>query len=103
MSPRSGAQRQIGDDEIAETIRLTLQTTPPDATHWSLRSMAAVGHAPSTIHRIWKAFGMQPHRSEASSSRPNRVSSRRCATLSGSAVSPHSPDQAAILSAVAPI
>jgi transposase len=63
--PRSGAPRRIGDDEIAETIRLTLETTPSDATHWSLRSMAAaVGHAPSTIHRIWKAFGLQPHRVE---------------------------------------
>lgn len=63
--PRCGAPRQIGDDEIAETIRLTLETTPPDATHWSLRSMAkAVGYAPSTIHRIWKAFGLQPHRVE---------------------------------------
>jgi transposase len=63
--PRSGAPRQIGDDEIAETIRLTLETTPPGATHWSLRSMAAaVGHAPSTIHRIWQAFGLQPHRVE---------------------------------------
>ena len=51
--PRSGAPRQIGHDEIAETIRLTLETIPPAATHWSLRSMgAAVGHAPSTIHRI---------------------------------------------------
>lgn len=63
--PRPGAPRQIGDDQIAETVRLTLETTPPDATHWSLRSMAAaVGHAPSTIHRIWKAFGLQPHRRE---------------------------------------
>jgi transposase len=63
--PRPGAPRQIGDEEIAETIRLTLETTPPDATHWSLRSMAAaVGHAPSTIHRIWKAFCLQPHRAE---------------------------------------
>jgi transposase len=51
--PRSGAPQRIGDDEIAETIRLTLETTPPGATHWSLRSMAkAVSHAPSTIHQI---------------------------------------------------
>lgn len=63
--PRPGAPRQIGDEEIAETIRLTLETTPRHATHWSLRAMAAaVGHAPSTIHRIWKAFGLQPHRVE---------------------------------------
>ena len=46
-------------------VRLTLEETPPDATHWSLRSRArASGHAPSTIHRIWRAFGLQPHRSE---------------------------------------
>jgi transposase len=63
--PRPGAPRQIGDAEIADTIRRTLETRPPGATHWSLRTMAkAVGYAPSTIHRIWKAFGLQPHRSE---------------------------------------
>jgi transposase len=63
--PRPGAPREIGDDEIAETIRLTLETTPKNATHWSLRLMAkAVGHAPSTIHRIWQAFNLQPHRAE---------------------------------------
>jgi transposase len=63
--PRPGAPRRIGDDAIADTIRRTLETRPPGATHWSLRSMAAaVGHAPSTIHRIWKAFGLQPHRAE---------------------------------------
>jgi transposase len=63
--PRPGAPRKIGDDAIAETIRLTLETQPQGATHWSLRSMAkAVGYAPSTIHDIWRAFGLQPHRSE---------------------------------------
>ncbi len=63
--PRPGTPRKIGDDEIAETIRKTLEETPAEATHWSLRSMArATGYAPSTIHRIWKAFGLQPHRSE---------------------------------------
>ena len=63
--PRPGAPREIGDDEIAETIRLTLETRPEGATHWSLRSMGkAVGHSPSTIHRIWKAFSLQPHRTE---------------------------------------
>lgn len=63
--PRPGTPRKIGDDDIAETIRTTLEETPVDATHWSLRSMAkATGYAPSTIHRIWQAFGLQPHRSE---------------------------------------
>jgi transposase len=63
--PRPGAPREIGDDEVAELIRLTLETKPKGATHWSLRKMAAaVGHAPSTIHRVWRAFGLQPHRTE---------------------------------------
>ena len=63
--PRPGAPRRIGDDAVAETIRRTLEETPADATHWSLRGMArATGYAPSTIHRIWKAFGLQPHRVE---------------------------------------
>jgi len=63
--PRPGAPRRIGDDAIAETVRRTLEETPAEATHWSLRSMArASGYAPSTVHRIWKAFGLQPHRSE---------------------------------------
>ena len=43
----------------------TLETTPPDATHWSTRSMAkACGLSPSTVSRIWRAFGLQPHRAE---------------------------------------
>jgi transposase len=63
--PRPGAPRRIGDDAIAATVQRTLEETPPGATHWSLRSMArATGYAPSTIHRIWKAFGLQPHRTE---------------------------------------
>jgi transposase len=63
--PRPGAPRQIGDDAIAQTIRMTLESRPAGATHWSLRSMArATGYAPSTIHRIWQAFGLQPHRQE---------------------------------------
>jgi hypothetical protein len=63
--PRPGAPRQIGDDEVAEIIRQTLETTPKEATHWSLRSMAkAAGLAPATIHRIWKVFNLPPHRAE---------------------------------------
>ena len=63
--PRSGAPRKIGDERIEEVIGRTLEEMPADGTHWSLRSMArASGYAPSTIHRIWQAFGLQPHRSE---------------------------------------
>jgi transposase len=63
--PRPGAPRTIGDEEIASLIRKTLETRPKGSTHWSLRTMAReVGHAPSTVHSIWRAFGLQPHRSE---------------------------------------
>ena len=64
--PRSGAPRRISDDQVAEVIRLTLETKPRKATHWSTRSMAAkVGLSNERIARIWKAFGLRPHRSEA--------------------------------------
>ena len=62
---RSGRPRCIDDGDVAEVIRKTLEETPRDATHWSTRSMArATGYAPSTIHRMWQAFSLQPHRSE---------------------------------------
>jgi transposase len=63
--PRPGRPRRISDDEVAAVIERTLQTAPMDATHWSIRSMAAVtGRSHTTIRRIWSAFGLQPHRAE---------------------------------------
>ena len=63
--PRPGAPRKIGDDKIAEVVTRTLETVPDDATHWSRRSMArATGLSATTVHRIWGAFGLQPHRVE---------------------------------------
>lgn len=63
--PRSGAPRRISDEKVAEVVRLTLEAKPANATHWSTRSMAArTGLSNESIHRIWKTFGLQPHRSE---------------------------------------
>ena len=63
--PRSGRPRTLADERIAEVIERTLTTTPADATHWSLRSMAQeTGLSHTTIRRIWGAFGLQPHRCE---------------------------------------
>src|SRR3981081_527165 len=63
--PRSGAPRRISDDVVEAVIVKTLESTPRDATHWSVRSMAAAtGMSRPTVHRIWKAFGLQPHRTE---------------------------------------
>src|ERR1700752_1079626 len=63
--PRSGTPRTIEDARIEAVIVRTLETTPPDATHWSSRGMArASGLSVSTVQRIWRAFGLQPHRME---------------------------------------
>jgi len=63
--PRPGAKRTITDEKIAEVMRMTLQEKPPDATHWSLRSMAdASGISRSSVNKIWRAFNVQPHRTE---------------------------------------
>ena len=62
---RPGRPRTIDDDQIAAVIERTLRSTPRDATHWSIRSMAAeTGFSHTTIRRIWNAFGLQPHRTE---------------------------------------
>ena len=63
--PRSGTPRTIEDARIEAVIVRTLETLPPDATHWSSRGMAkASGLSVSTVQRIWRAFGLQPHRLE---------------------------------------
>ena len=63
--PRPGAPRTIGDADVERVIALTLESAPRDATHWSTRSMAAAtGFSQSSISRIWRAFALQPHRSE---------------------------------------
>ncbi|WP_226781357.1 IS630 family transposase [Oceaniglobus trochenteri] len=62
---RAGRPRTVSDEQVADVITRTLETTPKDATHWSIRSMAAAtGLSHTTIRRIWVAFGLQPHRSE---------------------------------------
>src|SRR4030095_9335881 len=61
--PRPGAPRTIGDAEVERVVRLTLETTPRDATHWSTRAMATRSRlSQSAISRIWRAFALQPHR-----------------------------------------
>src|SRR3954465_545418 len=64
--PRPGRPRTIGDEKVEEVIVKTLETTPKDATHWSTRLMATeVGLSREAVGRIWRAFGLQPHRTEA--------------------------------------
>lgn len=62
---RPGRPRSVSDAQVAKVIERTLNSTPKDATHWSIRTMAAeAGLSHTTIRRIWTAFGLQPHRRE---------------------------------------
>ena len=63
--PRPGAPRQVDDPQIERVLRLTFESTPADATHWSTRAMAKrCGLSQSMVSRIWRAFALQPHRVE---------------------------------------
>lgn len=60
---RPGRPRSVSDEEVAELISKTLRTKPKGATHWTVRSMAEHTQiSRPTVHRIWSAFGLQPHR-----------------------------------------
>lgn len=60
---RPGRPRSVSDEQVATLIRKTLNTKPKDGTHWTIRSMAKETElSRPTVHRVWKAFGLQPHR-----------------------------------------
>ena len=63
--PRPGAPREITDAQVEEVVTRTLESTPPQATHWSTPSMAQASQlSHMAVARIWRAFGLQPHRTE---------------------------------------
>jgi transposase len=63
--PRPGRPRTITDEQVDLVITTTLESSPKDATHWSTRSMAReVGLTQTAVSRIWRAFGLQPHRQD---------------------------------------
>ena len=63
--PRPGAPRTVSDADVERVVTMTLEAMPRDATQWSTRSMAkACGMSSATVNRIWRAFGLQPHRTE---------------------------------------
>jgi transposase len=64
-APRSGAPRTIGDEAVERLVALTLEEAPKNATHWSTRAMARrAGMTQTAVSRIWRAFGLRPHRAE---------------------------------------
>jgi transposase len=63
--PRPGTPRSLGDARVERLIATTLNELPPDATHWSTRSLAQkLKLSQSSVSRVWRAFGLQPHRTE---------------------------------------
>ena len=59
---RPGRPRPISDERVAQLVRKTLKSKPKAGTHWSVRQIAEeTGVSKSTVHRIWQAFGLQPH------------------------------------------
>ena len=63
--PGRGRKPTIAPAKVKQIVEATLHTTPANATHWSVRTMAAAqGVSPATVQRIWDAHGLQPHRTE---------------------------------------
>ena len=94
--PRPGAPRRISDAQVEKAVRLTLETLPRDATHWSTRSMAArSGLSQTSIRRIWHAFGLEPHRSETFKLSKDPLFVEKVRDIVGLYMSP--PDKALVL------
>ena len=94
--PRPGAPRTVNDAAVEEVVRLTLETKPRDATHWSTRGMAArCGLSQSTVTRIWRAFGLQPHRTETFKLSPDPLFVEKVRDIVGLYLDP--PDRALVL------
>src|SRR5690606_26765391 len=94
--PRPGKPREIGDDKIESVVTKTLESTPKGRTHWSTRSMAKeVGLSHSSISRIWRAFGLKPHRTESFRLSQDPLLVEKVRDIVGLYMSP--PDNAAVL------
>ena len=63
--PRPGVPRTITDAQVEEVVVLTLEEVPEGGTHWPKRELARrTGISPTSVHRIWRSFGLQPWRTE---------------------------------------
>lgn len=64
--PRPGVPRRITGAQVEEVVVRTLEEVPEGSTHWSKRELARqAGISPTSVHRIWRSFGLQPHRTES--------------------------------------
>jgi transposase len=94
--PRPGAPRTVSDTQVEQVVTLTLEGKPRDATHWSTRAMAArSGLSQSTVARIWRAFGLQPHRTETFKLSPDPLFVEKVRDIVGLYLDP--PERALVL------
>jgi transposase len=94
--PRPGAPRKISDEAVERVVTTTLETTPKGATHWSTRGLAEkLGYSHMTIARIWRAFGLRPHRSEKFKLSPDPLLVEKVRDVVGLYLDP--PDNALVL------
>ena len=94
--PRPGAPRRIGDEVVAALVDRTLSERPEGAPHWSLRTMAkASGLSVTTVGRVWRAFGLQPHRAETFKLSTDPLFAEKVCDIVGLYLSP--PDRALVL------
>src|SRR5688572_12894158 len=96
--PRAGAPRTVSDAKVERVVTMTLESMPREATQWSTRSMAlASGLGRSTIGRIWRAFGLQPHRTRHFKLSPDPQFIEKVRDIVGLYLNP--PDRAVVLCA----
>ncbi len=93
--PRVGAPRKVSDEAVEAVIVKTMETTPKGRTHWSTRKMAKnAGISHSTVGRIWRAFGLKPHRTQSFKMSPDPQFIAKVRDIVGLYMSP--PDHAAV-------
>lgn len=96
-APRPGRHKQLSAEQVARILDATLEQRPKDATHWSTRSLARrcrVSHM--TVYRLWRAYGLQPHRVESFKLSPDPDFAAKVRDIVGLYLNP--PDQALVLS-----
>src|SRR5215469_9635020 len=94
--PRPGAPRTVSDEQVEQVVIETLESTPRGETHWSTRGLAkATGLSRMTISRIWRAFGLQPHRSDTFKLSPDPLLIEKVRDIAGLYINP--PDHALVL------
>src|ERR1700758_4229337 len=93
---RPGAPRKVSDEQVEQVVIQTLESTPRGQTHWSTREMAKnTGLSRMAISRIWRAFGLQPHRTESFKLSPDPLLIEKVRDIVGLYMNP--PDHALVI------